>query len=163
MSQKPGPLPPIINLPRQVDCKECDANAPMGSTGKIWPILPCVWPTANASLYNPTCKKGETKVILRCERLPWYGWPNPRNSKLEPVYQLEDCKSEKCFRPELPCCKVYICKKTYTNKLARSKSLNDITNYAKITQEPNPDFNFDFDLEIIAYIASLKSINNFSA
>ena len=161
MSQKPGPLPPIINLPRQVDCNECDTNAHMGNTGKIWPILPCVWPTANEKLYNPTCKKGETKVVLRCERLPWYGWPNALKTNLQPLYPGEMCQSEKC-PPELPCCKVYVCKKTYINKVARSKSLNDITEYSKITQEANPDFNFDFDLEIIAYIASLKSINNFS-
>lgn len=153
---------PWLPYPYEINCNECDTNAPMGSTGKIWPILPCVWPTAKASLYNPTCKKGETKVVLRCERVPWYGWPNARKPNLEPLYPGEMCLSEKCHRPESPCCKVYVCKKTYINKVARSKSLNDITNYAKITQEPNPDFNFDFDLEIIAYIASLKSINNFS-
>ena len=155
-------LRPWVPYPYEINCNECDVNAPIGNTNKAWPISPCVWPTAKARSYNPTCKKGETKVVLRCERIPWYGWPSPRNIKLEPIYNLKACNEPKCHRPESPCCKVYVCKKTYTNKLARSKSLNDITEYSKITQEANPDFNFDFDLEIIAYIASLKSINNFS-
>lgn len=81
---------------------------------------------------SPRCKPGHTRYLWKCKNTPQ------------------------------GCCEVYRCKPNHTDRQARSVKLKDTVKYLSSIQNLNLNYNINFSLELIAYIASLKLINNSS-